>query len=163
MPRIEIVAISEKQIYSIGKVEVSHKGEVYFLPKIKQSKAHYSRHASGKTVFTADNRKSCIRTTRPIDDFKGIEDVGTTLIFSDNLNMFHEYKPTKNDGVFEIDLRKHGPTTFFVWTGILTEEGRSQFKEFYKEQPKRQARLFDNVRPMIGIIAFEVKPTKLYS
>lgn len=47
--RIEIIAVGKEKIYSVGAVEVSHKGDVYVIHKIKDSDFHTSRHSSGET------------------------------------------------------------------------------------------------------------------
>jgi len=95
--RIEVIAIGERGVYSVGAIVVSSKGDVYHISKFKDKGIHLSRHASGKTHWKMDRKEFlCIEDGKPIKDFKGIEFLGTISFGMESLpRLFDEYKMKK--------------------------------------------------------------------
>jgi len=103
--RIEIIAVGRDTIYSVGAIEVSDKGDVYFFHKASGS--HISRHASGRVhTKLRDGGKLQIRDGPPIHEFRGYELIGTFAFGLDSLpELYKEYRMQECDGIFAIDMR----------------------------------------------------------
>ena len=54
---VKIVAIGEKDTYSVGAVTISKEGDVYIIHKIKGQDFHESRHASGELHWKMRKQK----------------------------------------------------------------------------------------------------------
>jgi len=156
---IEIIAIGEEDIYSVGAVNVSEKGDVYVIEKIKGfGDSHLSRHASGEMHRKTRNGVMKIREGIPIKDFEGIEFLGTYAFGLDSLPRLHkEYRMKKSNGIFAVDMRNYRQAAFNMSIAILTEEGLPRLYEAWKKLAKRQIYVFTNCHPMIAIMAADAK------
>lgn len=156
------MAIGRDKIYSVGYIQVSKRGDVYYFDKVCSSDMHISRHCSGHT-----HRKSRqtgffqkIREGISINNFNGIEYLGTSAFGLNSLpELFSEYKMKKHNGMFAIDLREYKNSAFNMSVAILTEEGLPQLYESWKKFNKRQIYLYTDCHPMIAIIIADVKQT----
>jgi len=158
--RIEIIAIGEDKIYSVGAISVSKKGDVYIIHKTAGTDFHTSRHADGKTHWKSKQQNffQKLREGVPIKDFRGIEFLGTHSFGLDSLpQIFKEYKMKKNNGVFAIDMREYKQAAFNMTIAILTEEGLSSLYNNWKNLKKRQIYIFTDCHPMIAITIADVK------
>ena len=162
MVRIEIIAVGKEKIYSVGTVEVSQKGDVYVIHKIKNSDFHTSRHSSGETHWKSIKNKvfTKIGDRKPIKDFKGIEFLGTYAFGLESLPRLHkEYKMQKSNGVFAVDMRNYRKAAFNMSIAILTEEGLPRLYESWRKFKKRQIYIYTDCHPMIAITIVDVKET----
>lgn len=158
--RIEIVAIGKEKIFSVGAVEVSEKGDVYVIHKIKDSNFHTSRHSSGELHWKSIKNKvsTKIRDGMPIEDFKGIEFLGTSGFGLESLPKLHkEYKMKKCNGIFAVDMRNYDKAAFNMSVAILTREGLPILFESWNKFKKRQIYLFTECHPMIAITVADVR------
>jgi len=161
MVRIEIVAIGKEKVYSVGAVEVSQKGDVYVIHKIKDIGFHASRHSSGEMHWKSKNSEvfTEIREGKSIGDFKGIEFLETQAFGLESLpQLFEEYKMKKCNGIFAIDMRDYNKAAFNLSIAILTEEGLLKLYESWKKLKKRQIYIFTDCHPMIAISVAAVAP-----
>jgi hypothetical protein len=152
--RIEIIAIGNEKVYSVGAIEVSAEGDVYVFNRIEDSGFHLSRHASGETHWISTKPKlfQRIRKGQPIAEFKGIEVLGTTGFGLDSLpELYKEYKIKEYDGIFFIDMRQYKDKAFNMAISILTEEGLSTIVSSSKLLKDRQICIFPECYPMIAI------------
>jgi len=159
MVRIEILAIGKDKVYSAGYVQVS-KGGVYYFPKVKSSDMHISRHCSGHVHWKSRQTEffQKIRKGISIDNFHGIEFLGTTAFGLDSLSeLFSEYKMKKNNGVFAVDLRDYKDSAFNMSIAILTKEGLHQLYKSWEKLKKRQIYLYTDCHPMIAITIADAK------
>jgi len=160
MIRIEIIAIGKEKIYSVGAVEVSQKGDVYVIHKMKGIGLHTSRHSNGKTHWKSKNNKVFIkiREGTPIKDFKGIEFLGTHAFGLESLpQLYKEYRMKKCNGIFAIDMREYSKAAFNMSIAILTEEGLPRLYESWKNLKKRQIYIFTDCYPMVAITIADAK------
>ena len=152
--RIEIIAIGNEKVYSVGAIVVSAKGDVYLSHKIKDSDFHLSRHASGETHWKSNKIKLCqhIRKGQPIKEFKGFEFLQLYAFILDALpELYKEYNMKVCDGVFCIDRRAFSKGAFNIQVGILTKEGLPSLLTSSERLSKRQVYIFPNCHPMIAI------------
>ena len=152
--RIEIIAIGNEKVYSVGAIVVSAKGDVYVINRIEDSGFHLSRHADGETHWKSTKPKLTqrIRKGQPITEFKGIEFLGTTGFGLDSLpELYKEYKMEEYDGVFCIDMRQFKDKAFNMAVSMLTEEGLSSIVSSSKLLKDRQICIFPECHPMIAI------------
>jgi hypothetical protein len=152
--RIEIIAIGNENVYSVGAVVVSEKGDVYVINRIKDSGFHLSRHADGETHWKSTEPKlyQKIRKGKPITEFKGIEFLGIHSFGLDSLpKLYKEYKMKDYDGVFCIDMRQFKDKHFNMAVSMLTEEGLSSIISSSKLLKDRQISIFPECNPMIAI------------
>ena len=121
---------------------------------------HLSRHASGNTHWKAEQSNSFqkLRNGVPINDFKGIEFLGTLAFGLNSLpELYTEYKMKRRNGVFAIDMREYKDAAFNMSLAILTKEGLPQLYESWKSMKKRQIYLFTKCNPMIAISVCDAK------
>jgi hypothetical protein len=124
--RIEVIAIGNDAMYSVGTIVVSPEGDVYQNFNRKNSDFHTSRHASGATHWKSKKERifQKIRNGKPIKDFKGIESLTSQGFGLESLpRLFEEYKMEKCNGVFAIDMREYADQSFNLHMWILTAEG----------------------------------------
>jgi len=162
MIRIEIVTIGADKIYSVGYIQVSKKGEVYYFNKVCSSDMHISRHCSGQTHMKSRQTGyfQKIREGISIHNFAGIEFLGTRAFGLNSLpELFSEYKMKKHNGLFAIDLREYKNSAFNMSIAIMTEEGLPQLYESWKKFKKRQIYLYTDCHPMIAITIADAKQT----
>ena len=160
MVRIEIIAIGEDKIYSVGYVKISKNGDVYHIHKAGSSDMHTSRHASGSTHWKSktENFHQEIRKGVPIKDFKGIEFLGSHTFGLNSLpEVYTEYKMKKCNGIFAIDMREYKDAAFNMSIAILTKEGLSTLYDSWEKLKKRQIYLFADSHPMIAIKVADAK------
>ena len=155
--RIEILAIGQKKIYSVGAVEVSPKGEVYLIHKSKGEDFHTSRHASGETHWKLKDEIIKVREGSPMKDFKGIEFLGTQSFGLESLPIFGEYHMKKCNGIFAFDMRDYKHAMFNLSIAILTEEGLPRLFESWKKLRKRQIYAYTDSHPMVAIMIADAK------
>lgn len=157
--RIEIVAVGEEKIYSVGTVEVSENGDVYVIDKFKGAgDSHLSRHSSGELHRKIRNEVTRIRKGIPIRDFRGIEFLGTHAFGLRSLPLLHkEYRMKKSNGIFAIDMRNYSKAAFNMTIAMLTEEGLLRLYESWKKLGKRQIYIFTDCHPMIAIMVADAK------
>jgi hypothetical protein len=144
-------------MYSVGSIVVKEAGDAYFNHYDDDSDFHLSRHASGETHWKSNEIKILsqdIRIGKPINEFKGIEDLQLVGFGSlDSLQeLYKEYKMEKNDGVFCFDLRQYKEGTFNMFVCMLTEEGLQSLLSRTKLLANRQISIFPECHPMIAII-----------
>lgn len=162
--RIEIIAVGECAVYSIGAVEMTEKGEVYLIHK--GSGSHISRHASGVThTRLPDGSKYLIRNGPPIHDFRGIEFLATLAYGLESLPEIHrEYRMQKCDGIFAVDMRAYRDSAFNMAIALVTDEGLDSLFEMWKAFGKGQLYMYTDIHPMIAIKigdAADIRPEKL--
>jgi len=160
MKRIEIIAIAKEKIYSVGYVTISKDGDVYLIHKAAGSDIHTSRHASGKMHWKSPSNSFFqeIRKGVPIEDFKGIEFLGTWAFGLDSLpELFTKSKMKKCNGIFAIDMREYKDAAFNMSVTIFTEEGLISLFNSSKNLKKRQIYLFTDSHPMIAIMVADAK------
>ncbi len=158
MKKIEIIAIGNNKIYSVGYIKIYKRGDIYHIHKIVGSDIHTSIHEDGTCHWkfrTIDfYHKLGKRVT--IKDFKGLEFLGVNAFGIKSLpQIFSEYKIKKCNGIFAIDMREYNDDTFNLALFIVTKEGLSALYDSYIDQKKRQLYLFTDNEPMIALIAFE--------
>lgn len=160
MPKIEIIAISEDKIYSVGLINIVKKGDIYYAYKINNSDLHYSRHRDGRRHWRSKKSEMCFDVGKrlPINEFKGIEFLfsgGTVLEYLPQLHS--EYKLGESNGIFAFDTREYKNAAFNMSIAILTEEGIPRLYESWKNKKKRQIYLFTDSTPMIAISICDAK------
>jgi hypothetical protein len=152
--RIEIIAIGNNMVYSVGAVVVSPRGDVYLIHRFKDSDFHMSRHASGERHWTSTKTKlfEKIGKGKPIEEFEGIESLGTSAFGVDSLpRLYKEYKMKKYDGIFCIDMRQFMGKPFNMLVSILTKEGLSSLVSNSERLENRQICLFPECTPMVAV------------
>lgn len=149
--RIEIIAIGEDAIYSIGAIEISENDDVYFFHKASGS--HISRHASGQVhTRLPDGGILKIRDGSPIHEFEGYESLGTFAFGLSSLPVLHkEYRMQSCNGIFAVDMRAYKGAAFNMAVALLTNEGMNTFQEIWKGFGKTQMYVYMDSHPMIGI------------
>jgi hypothetical protein len=155
MTKIEIIAIGEDKLYSVGEIQVNKKGEVYLFEKNKLSEHHTSRHASGEVHAYTSNFRDKIRKGEPLSYFKGFEPLGVVWSFSmQSLPLlYYEYNIKQNDAVFAVDMRQY---TFFNLTFVIfTDEGIGDLYKNFSKFEKSQIYLYTDCHPKIAICAFD--------
>lgn len=164
--RIEIIGIWDDKIYSIGKISINKKGDVYIIYKYTGHNFHASRHVSGEFHWKFSQPDLCqhIWHSTSIDKFKGIEQIGSLAygpINSASLSRYHhEYKIKKQDQVCEINLGDY-QEGFNLTIFMLTHEGIPALNIASSILTKRQVYLYTNFFPMIGIIVDILKSENL--
>ena len=160
MTKIEIIAIGEDKIYSVGYITISRDGGVFLIHKSLASDMHASRHASGSLRWTSatNNFSQEIRKGVPIKGFKGIEFLGTSGFGLNSLpELYTEYKMKKCNGIFAVDMREYKDAAFNMSVAILTKEGLSRLYDSWQKMKKRQIYLFTDSHPMIAITVADAK------
>ncbi|MFA4824868.1 MAG: hypothetical protein WC593_06875 [Methanoregula sp.] len=158
---IEIIGILDDKKYSIGKISVSKKGDVYIFHKQKGLNFHTSRHKSGSLHWKPSplGLKQPIRHSTPTDDFKGIEQLecwAHSQINSAKLSgLYPEYKMKKQDDKicainFGAYMGEFDLINLMVF--MLTQEGIPFLYTSSNNLTKRQIYLYADSFPMIGII-----------
>ena len=124
MTRIEIIAIGLNKIYSVGRLHITQKGNVYPAYKIKDDGGfHTSRHRDG-SLWMSGKDKVQIRKLKNISDFSGLEFIETQGFGLNSLpQIYEEYKLKKSDGIFAIDMRNYEDGRFNLNIAIFTDEG----------------------------------------
>ncbi len=153
MTKIELIAVGKDKIYSVGAIKTSKEGDVYLIYKIAGD-FHLSRHTGGETHWKSKEIPfgPSIRKGKPIEDFKGIEFLGTHAFGLNSLpELYKEYKMKKNNGIFAFDMREYENEYFNMSVAILTKEGLPQLYENWKEHRKRQIYLYTENDPMLAI------------
>lgn len=158
--KIEIVAITEKAMYSIGTIVVSSKGDVYHISKFKNKGFHVSRHSSGKIHWKMNGKNFLeIENGKPITDFKGIEFLGWNIYGS--LESFpsvsNEYKMKECNCIFSFDFREYQNARFYLSVAILTEQYLPKLLTASRFLKKRQVSIWADCHPMIAMIVGEDK------
>jgi len=164
MVSIQIIAVGEDKIYSVGKIRVSPKGEVYYIQKyLNLVEAKYSRHVSGEIHQTIKRPDGTVEfyqklgQRRPLKDFKGFEFFQTNAFGLDSLpNMFNEFSMKSSDGIFAVNMRRFKGKSFNLGVGMLTEEGLSNLYRLWNEHKSYQFYLYTDCYPMIAIFAMDV-------
>lgn len=159
MPKIEIIAVGLKKIYSAGKIHITSKGDVYYAYKLKNDKgAHTSRHRDGTLHWKFGKDKIPIRKLKDISDFSGLEFIGTHAFGLNSLpQIYEEYKLKKSDGIFAIDMRNYEEGRFNLQIAIFTDEGLPKLLNSSEWGHKKQFYLYTDCNPKIAIVALEVK------
>ena len=159
MPKIEIIAIGMNKIYSVGRIHVSKKGDVYHAYKHKNDYGfHMSRHRDGTIHWKSKTEKIPIRKTVDIENFSGVEYLGTQGFGLESLpELFNEYQIKKSDGIFAIDMRNYKESSFNLCIAIFTDEGLEKLYKAYKDYKKRQIYFYMDCHPKIAIIALDAK------
>ena len=149
--KIEIIATDGLKIYSVGKVEISEKGDIYIIQKPHD--VHLTRHADGKRHVKSKKGNIFLKQSKsvPINKFKGVEFLGTYIFKFESLPYFKEYKKRKSNGIFAIDMRHYKKNTFNMAFAILTEEGIPKLYEDWKNPTKKQIYIYTESNPMIAI------------
>lgn len=157
--RIEVVAIGERGLYSVGAIVVSSKGDVYHISKFKKRGFHLSRHSSGKTHWKMDRKEFLsIQDGKPIKDFKGIEFLGTISFGLELLpKLFKEYKMKRSSGIFTIDMREYQNACFNMSIAIFTEQYLPKLLTASQLLERRQIFIWPDCHPMIAMIVGKVK------
>jgi len=156
--RIEIVAIGEEAVYSVGAVVVSKKGDVYIISKMKHGGFHESRHASGELHWRSQKLEffQKIRDGTPIQDFRGLENLGTRGFGLDSLpKSFKEYEVKQCDGIFIFDMRDYSEAAFNMTIWMLTKEGLRELSNTLKEFTRGHTYVYSDCHPMIAITVFD--------
>ena len=156
--RIEIIAIGNDTVFSVGSIVISKEMDVYINTGTKTSPDfHTSRHASGKVHWRSRKEEftSDIRQGQPISKFKGIELLGTHAFGVQSLpnlfpELFKDVKLEEHDGVFCVDMRQFEGKAFSIAVAMLTEEGLSSLLSS-KTLRDRQVCIFPDCTPMIAI------------
>lgn len=158
MTKIEIIAIGENKIYSVGYVTIARDGGVFQIHKTGGSDMHTSRHASGSLRWTSETNSQEIRKGVPIKAFKGIEFLGTHGFGLNSLpELYSEYKMEKCNGIFAVDMREYKDAAFNMSVAILTKEGLPRLFDSWQKMKKRQIYLFTDSHPMIAITVADAK------
>ncbi len=155
--RIEIIAISKKQIYSVGAIEITKNGDVYYFCKIYGSDIHYSRHATGRIHWKSEKLRLSkeLGQGTPVKHFEGIEYIGTIGIDLNCLpELYKEYKMKKCNGLFAIDAREYEKSFFNMSVAILKREGVPSLFSI-KDFKRHQIYIFTDSYPMIAISTFK--------
>jgi hypothetical protein len=159
--RIEIVAIGEKEAYSVGAIAVSEKGDVYLIHKIGKSDFHESRHASGELHWISGKSRirERIRDGTPVADFKGLENLGTRGFGLESLpKLYKEYEVKQCDGIFVFDMRDYTEAAFNMTIWMLTKDGLLELLRMLKSLAKVHTYIYSACHPMIAITVFDAKP-----
>jgi hypothetical protein len=154
--KIEVIAIGEDRMYSVGTVVVSPNGDVYQISRIRGDDFHTSRHASGVTHWKSVKNRvfQKIRQGKPVKDFRGIEVLTTYGFGLGSLPiLFTEYKMGKSNGIFAVDMREYAGEFFNLSVAILTEEGFPWLLSGSQVLGKRQIYVYPDCHPMIAITA----------
>lgn len=162
--RIEIIALGNEKVYSVGAIVVKAKGDIYLIHRNKESDFHLSRHASGKTHWKSVKSKifEKIGEGTPIKEFKGIESLGVSGFGIDSLpEIYTEYVVKRYDGVFCIDMRRYKDLAFNMQVYMLTEEGLPTLLTCSSLLENRQICIFPECNPMISIIVGSAKEKRL--
>lgn len=159
---IEIIALDNEKIYSVGAVKVSQKGDVYVIDKFRDSgDSHLSRHSNGEMHRKFRESYDRIREASPKRDlksFRGIEFLGTHGFGLKSLPLlFKEYDMKKANGIFAIDMRNYRQGAFNMGVAMLTEEGLPRLYESWKKLSKRQIYIFADCYPMIALMVVDAK------
>jgi hypothetical protein len=153
---LEIMAIGKTTIYSIGKIQLSKKGDIYLIQKDRHSLGmHLSRHRDGTIHTKMKNRfLSCNFTKRvPIKDFKGFEFLQTWGFGLESLPVMNkEYKYEKCDAVIAIDMRPYKGSTFNLGVILLTQDGLPKLFDMWKNFTNRQIYISAGSFPMIAVV-----------
>jgi hypothetical protein len=160
--RIELIAMLENKLYSIGEVCISKMEDVYFIPKTGSNDGfHISRHFDGKLHWKSHTMgKMSIRQAESIKDFKGIEFLGTTYLNLDVLSTrFNESKLKKCNGIFIFNANEYKDSMFNMTVAMLTEEGIQSLYTCVKNWKKGQIYIYTESNPIIGIIIYDAKQT----
>jgi hypothetical protein len=153
---IEVIAVGNDAMYSVGAIVVSPVGDVYQIFKMRNLDFHTSRHASGVTHWKSNKAQifQNIRQGKPIKEFKGIEYLTTPSFSLESLpRLYDEYKMEKSNGVFAIDMREYAGQPFNLHVAILTEEGFPSLLANSKLLGKRQLYVYPDCHPMIAMTA----------
>lgn len=161
--RIEIVAIGKEKAYSVGAVVISQKGDVYVIHKIIGTDFKTSRHTSGQRHWKSIKNKifTKLSNSKPINDFKGIEFLGTWGFGLESLPHLHkEYKMKKCNAIFVIDMRDYTKTAFNMFIAILTKEGLPMLNQLWEKHKKTHTFVFAESHPMVAITIADVSSTE---
>lgn len=167
MVEIGVVALGETGIYLVGVVRVTRKGDAYNVVLFRHGEHHTSRHADGKrhTKTRISNKKKplCynLKKSVPIENFQGIEFLGTHCFGLDSLpSLFENYELKKEyDGIFAIDMRRYRNYAFNLHVALLTEESLPKLLKNPLRAEKRQIYVYPDSRPMIAIFVNSFRPT----
>jgi len=88
MKKIEIIAIGDNKIYSVGYIKIYKEGDIYHIHKIAGSDIHTSRHKDGTYHWKSRTNNLCnnLGKRRPIKDFQGLEFLGVNAF---GINSLH--------------------------------------------------------------------------
>lgn len=156
---IEIIGVGLDAVYSIGKIQLTKQGDVYLIPKIKDTGLHLSRHKDGechvrvigKELFKVEKRVSIER----LDEY---EFLGTWAFGIDSLpELYSEYRLNKCNAVVAINMRHFKGSAFNLGIALLTEKGIPRLMSTWKDFENRQVYICASSTPMIGIVFGSLK------
>jgi len=157
---IELIAVAEKFVYSIGKIQITQKGDIYLISKIKNMGFHFSRHKDGNCHIRIKGLESTedFEKRIPINSFDGFEVLGIWAFGLDSLpRLYKEYKPKKCNAVIAVYIGHLISFTFNLCVAILTEKGIPLLMNQWKDFENRQVYICANSRPMFGLVLGAVK------
>ena len=159
--RIEIMAIGEKIIYSLGAVEVTEDGDFYLFIKYEGSPSKFSRHKSGTLIVENEViGRLLIRKGEPIESFRGVEHIATVATGLGVLDTsFTEYEMKQCDGIFCIDMRMYERSAFNLLVYMLNKGSIRNFLETALQFSKQQYYLYPGSYPLIGMVAVDAHPS----
>jgi hypothetical protein len=119
--KIEVLAVNDTGLFHVGRVSRTS-GGVYFVPKIRRSDYHLSRHVDGTTHWRSrSERRTLLRDTS-----SSLEQIKFEQLCSMSLNStalpayFDEYKRQTADGLFLIDLRRFRSDRASLFVALLS-------------------------------------------
>jgi hypothetical protein len=152
---IEIIGIGSNSVYSIGKINFTKEGDVYFINKTGDSGLHLSRHKDGNChVRMKDKEIFKLHPKRVhINDFDGFEFIETWGFGIDSLSeLYAEYNPNKCNAVVAINMRYFKGLAFNLGITLLTKNGIPQLMDMWQDFENRQVYICASTIPMVGII-----------
>ncbi len=155
---IEILAVGNGKVFSVGKIQVTGKSDVYFIHKIKGLGFHASRHASGQINWKSEkiNLNQIVGHDEKIANFKGVQYLGTFAFGLDSLpETFTEYKMKEYDGIFSVDMRKYQGKVFNLSVAIFTEEGIMDLYRNFQKYRSVQIYVYADCNPKVAIAVFD--------
>jgi|GEM_PF-2757579 len=165
---IELIAVGENCVYSIGKIQVTKQGDIYLASKIKATGLeglHFSRHRDGTCHIRMKGKEieNGFEKRIPISDFDGFEFLQGWGFGLESLPILHkEYRlsPTKCNSIVAINMRHFKDMPFCLGIAILTESGVHHLLNSYKDFKNRQVYICANSQPMVGIVFGAVNEDK---
>jgi len=160
---IEIIGIGRTAVYSIGKISITKKGDVYLINKIGSAGSHLSRHKDGRVHYRTKNEEIYKEPEKriPIKDFEGVEYLGTWAFGIDSLpELYKEYNPRKSNAIVTINMKAFDGLAFNLGIALLSEKGLLPFLEMWKDFKNRQVYISASSNPMVGVVFGAFKKEK---
>jgi len=152
---IEIIAIGNGKIYSVGKINISKQGDIYIIKNIENIGLHFSRHKSGECHIRTKEKKlsSNFEKRETVDKFDGIEFLETWCFGIESFHgIYKEYKPKKCNNIVAINMScfKKQPFNLGIW--LLTEKGIPELMNMWKNFTNRQVYICTHSQLLVGFI-----------